>query len=73
METKDYFCDKDNIRVLKKHSISYNGQYYNYSQLANILCVETNQKKTTIRRKLQNNWTIDEIIETPLNKWRHKN
>jgi len=32
----------------------------------------TNIKITTIRRKLQNGWTIDEIINTPLNHRRKK-
>lgn len=73
LENKDYFCDIYKNRVLRKHLIEHNGQKYNYSQLAKILSIETNQKSTTIRRKLQNNWTINEIIKTPLNHWRHKN
>jgi hypothetical protein len=62
LENKDYFCDINKIRMLKKHSIDYNGQEYNYAQLAKILSVETKQNSATIRRKLHRGWSVNKII-----------
>ena len=70
LENKDYFCDIKRNRMLNKHIVKYNGQEYNYTQLANMLSVKINQKSTTIRRKLQNGWTLNEIINLQLNHWR---
>jgi hypothetical protein len=62
LENKDYFCDVNKIRTLRKHSITYNGQEYNYAQLAKVLGVEINQKSATIRRKLHRGWSVNKII-----------
>lgn len=62
LENKDYFCDINKIRTLRKHSITYDGQKYNYTQLAKVLSIETNQKSTTIRRKLHRGWSVNKII-----------
>lgn len=72
LEKKDYFCDSNKIRTLNKYHILYEGIEYNQSDLAELLSKKLGIKKTTIRRKLQNKWTIDEIINIPLNNRRPK-
>lgn len=72
LENKQYFCKNKIIRPLKKHNIEYDGKTYNQMQLSKKLALEINQKSTTIRRKLQKGWSIDEIIRTPLNKHHKK-
>ena len=62
LENKDYFCDINKNRGLVKRIVLYNGQEYNYSQLAKTLSLETNQKSTTIRRKMYRGWSIEKII-----------
>lgn len=72
LKNKDYFCDSLKFRELKKHKIEYDGVVYNQTELSKKLSEITNIKTTTIRRKLQNGWTIDEIIDTKLNHRRKK-
>lgn len=61
LKNKEYFCDNMKVRKRIKHSIYYNGEYHNQSQLAKILSIETNQKQTTVRRKLQRGDSIMKI------------
>ena len=56
---------------LNKHIIEYNGQEYNYTQLAKILSIKTKINPRTIRGKLQKGWSINEIIKIPLNYHRN--
>jgi hypothetical protein len=67
LEKKDYFCNSNKMRNLNKYHILFEGIEYNQSDLAELLSKKLDIKKTTIRRKLQNKWTVDEIISTPLN------
>lgn len=64
LENKDYFCDVNKVRILRKHSITYMGQKYNYTQLAKVLSAETKQNSETIRRKLHRGWSVNKIIGT---------
>jgi hypothetical protein len=72
LENKDYFADKNKIRNFKKHQILYNGAYYNSYQLALILHNITGICIGTLRRKISNGWTLDEILTIPLNYRRLK-
>jgi len=71
LENKDYFCNINKYRILNKHIIEYNGQEYNYTQLAKILSIKTKINPRTIRGKLQKGWSINEIIKIPLNYHRN--
>ena len=71
LENKDYFCNVNKIRALEKHLVMYDGQQYNYAQLAKILSIKTKINPRTIRGKLQKGWSINEIIEIPLNYHRN--
>lgn len=70
LKNKSYFCDKTKYRELKKYEYFYENEYFNQLQLANKLNELTNINIKTIRRKLQNGWNIEEIINLPLNKRR---
>jgi len=67
LKNMNYFCDKEFNRKLLKHEVLFDGEVLNYMQLADKLCKTTHIKSTTIRRKLHNGWTVDEIINLPLN------
>lgn len=64
--SKDYFVDKNRIRNFKKHQILFDGEYYNSTQLACVLASRTGMCKGTLRRKIIDGWTIDEILQLPL-------
>jgi len=67
LKDMNYFCNKEFSRKSHEKYYNYDGIEYNKSDLADILSKKTNILSSTIRRKLYNGWTIDEIIKIPLN------
>jgi hypothetical protein len=73
LENKDYFCNKNYSRVTHQKYFEYKEKQYTKSELSKILSNEIGSPAVTIRKKLTNGWTIDEIINTLPNQWRKKN
>lgn len=59
---KEYHNQKEILDRLKKRSYRYKGQDYNFSEIATI----ANINKRTLRRRLQNGWSLEEAIEIPV-------
>lgn len=71
LETKDYFCDIEFSRKTHQKWFSYNNVKYNKSDLAKELSKKTGILATTIRRRLNNDWSINEIITISINQRRN--
>ncbi len=68
LKTKDYFCDKEFSRENHQKWFFYNNKKYNKTDLAKELSIKTNILASTIRRRLNNCWSINEILSTPVNQ-----
>ncbi|NJO59681.1 MAG: hypothetical protein HC836_15660 [Richelia sp. RM2_1_2] len=72
LKGKPYFKNENYKRNVYQKFIEYGDKMYTKTELANILSIKLNQNKETIRRKLTNGWTLDEIFNTKLNYRRAK-
>lgn len=70
LETKDYFCDIGFSRKRHQKWFFYNKKKYNKSDLAKELSKKTGILATTIRGRLNNDWSVDEILLISLNQRR---
>lgn len=72
LKDKEYFCDSTYKRKNHQKWFVYDGKKFNKSELARVLSKETNILASTIRRRLNNGWSVDEITHTTLNQRRIK-
>lgn len=68
LENKIYFCDSEYSRNKHQKLYYYEGVKYNKTDLSNKLSKDTNILASTIRRRLYNGWSINEILSTPVNQ-----
>lgn len=68
LKNKTYFCDSKYSRINHQKLYNYKNKKYNKTELSKILSIETNILPSTIRRRLYNGWSINNIILTSLNQ-----